>query len=272
MRNLFFILLFTTQFINAQTFVKSISLNKIPNCQIPQDLTINGHAYFYQDSKPDFNNPFTIYNEICEPARVIDLSSLSPKIEYYNKTETKDKNSGEWIVKSEKIYGNPFILYYTYNNFLGQSFRTFFSQTLFSDDDKFEFYVPTGIQKNRTIKESDNNGDGIIDTRETSDSYLFSGINVVSEDGNVLATFTTEGFLFIENSSSTIKINRIGNIYYFIIPTNDDNNPYAVYKLEKTDSNTNNPSLSRKEGDLNNDGNVDVADHVELSKIIMNQK
>ena len=120
MRNLLFILLFTTQFVNAQTFVKSISLslNKIPNRQIPQDLTINGHDYFYQDSEPDFNNPFTIYNEIYEPARVIDLSSLSPKIEYYNKTETKDKNSGEWIVKSENSNEKPFLLYYSYSNYL----------------------------------------------------------------------------------------------------------------------------------------------------------
>jgi hypothetical protein len=139
---------------------------------------------------------------------------------------------------------------------------------LFSNDEKFEFYVPTGIETYTDIEESDSNNDGVIDTRKTNNSYKFSGINVVSEDGDVIATFRAEGFKFIPEGHFNISV--AGDIIYFIFSTDDVNNPHALYKIEKPVY-TSGDSPSSILGDLNNDGKVNVADHVKLSDIIMDQ-
>ena len=263
MRKLFiFLLALSYQCVNAQTYVRSFK--DYPYAIIPQEFTIDNHSYYYSnDNQNDLNKPLNIYNEKYEIVRTIDLATLSPKINTLFKREKKNKE-GKWIVESEESNERPFLLSYQYSTG-STGILTFFSQTLFSDDEKFEFYVPTNIQENKTIREyKAYDKDDEIDKRETTVSYLFSGVNVVSEDGTVLATFRAEGFYF---KDSYITIRKTGNLFYFIFSTNDENNPYALYKVEKY----NNHALVRKEGDLNNDNKVDVADHVELSKIIMNQ-
>lgn len=45
-----------------------------------------------------------------------------------------------------------------------------------------------------------------------------------------------------------------------------------MFKIDKEWSNASNPIYTFKEGDVNKDGKVNVADHVKLSEFIMNQK
>lgn len=248
---------------NAQTFLKTFK--DYPSSRIPQEFTTKGNFYFYSDNN-NTKTKLPIYNERYELVRVIDVPGR--KIIWGKKTEKKDKSSGVWYIDSEDIDERSF-LYYSHFNYIRHEngIRSFFTQTLFSNDDKFEFFVPIDIETTNTIQEYDSDKDGEIDTRRTTISHKFSGVNVISEDGDVLATFRADGFFFTDKRE--IRIETKGDNIYIIFTTDDENNPYALYKINRSGSND--PSLSRKEGDLTGDGKVDVADHVKLSEIIMNQ-
>ena len=64
------------------------------------------------------------------------------------------------------------------------------------------------------------------------------------------------------------SITKVDNTFYFLFSTSDESNPYALYKIEKTESNTSNPTISRKEGDVNDDGEVDATDITKLIEIL----
>lgn len=245
---------------SSQTFIKTISK---PNFyQIPKDLCLLGHIYFF-DSKEE--TAIKIYDEKFDLVKDFNSLSFLSKYNYVRKTERKDDESGDWIIEYDESAEKYLILNYQYDNYYGQSFsQCRFSQTLFSDDEKFEFYVPIDVEIQYQIEETDTN-------REYYTSIQFSGINVISEDGVVLATFKAEGFKFTDNWFGAIKFIRVDNLLYAIISTTDKENPYALYKLDREWSSASNPIQVYKEGDVNKDGDVNVADHVKLSDIIMNQ-
>jgi len=71
------------------------------------------------------------------------------------------------------------------------------TQTLFNTDEKYEYIrCKCTTYSDRLIGEEDRDGDGIADTRSFRSGYEYVGIEVVSEDGNVIASFDagdTEG-------------------------------------------------------------------------------
>ena len=228
--------------------------------QIPKDLCLLNHKYFFDNEE---NNAIKIYDEKYDLVKEFNNPSFLPKYKYIRKTEKKDNVSGDWFIDSDESEERLLYWTYMYNNFYGQSYgHCRFSQTLFSDDEKFEFYVPIDVDIQYPIEESNTR-------KEYYTSIQCSGMNVIAEDGTVLATFRAEGFKFAVNSD--IRFNRIDDTLYAFIPTNDKDNPYAMYKLDKEWSSASNPIQVYKEGDLNKDGEVNVADHVKLSSIIMDQ-
>ncbi len=64
------------------------------------------------------------------------------------------------------------------------------TQTLFNTDEKYEYIRRKyTTYSDRFIGEDDYDGDGITDTRSFRSGYEYVGIEVVSEDGNVIASF-----------------------------------------------------------------------------------
>ena len=252
-----FLLVFMPSLASSQTFIKMNNFNYM--AQIPKDLCLFNHKYFFDSNEII---AIKIYDEKYDLVKEFNNLSFLPKYNYIYKTERKDYESGNWILESEVSEERPLYWTYFYENYNGQSFYGCpVSQTLFSDDEKFEFYVPIDFDIQYPISESG------------SDRYYFtkiqcSGINVISEDGVVLATFIAEGFKF----TGQIEFRRVDDIIYAIFSTNDTDNPYAIYKVDKEWSSASNPAKAYKVGDVNNDGKVNVADHVRLSDIIMNQK
>ena len=251
---------------SSQTFIKTI--NNIPWAEIPKDLCFLGQKYFF-DYKVE--NVLKIYDEKYDLVKEITTSSFSTKYNYISKTERKDGASGDWFIENDESAEKYLYITYQYFNYYGQSYVDCpFSQTLFSDDEKFEFYVPIDVNLEYPVEESDVNNDGVVDKRVYSTSIQCSGINVISEDGVVLATFSAEGFKFAYKDNC-LKFTRVDNTIYAIIKTTDKEKPYAMYKLDNEWSSASNPIQVYKDGDVNKDGKVNVADHVKLSDIIMNK-
>ncbi len=235
--------------------------------EIPKDLCLLGHKYFFDYQE---ENAIKIYDENYDLVKEISNPSIFTKYNYIYKTEKKDFVSGEWIIENSGSREKYLYWTYLYDNYYGQSYGDcLFSQTLFSDDEKFEFYVPIDVDIVYPVEETDENGDGIVDKREYSTSIQSSGINVISEDGVVLATFRAEGFKFVCTGYNDLKFTRIDNTIYAFIKTTDAKNSYAMYKLDKEWSSASNLIQVYKEGDLNKDGKVNVADVVKLLDIIL---
>ncbi len=261
------LLMFLPFLASSQTFIKTI--NNIKFSQIPKDLCLLGHKYFFDNNE---EKSIKIYDEKFDLVKDFNSFSFLPKYNYISKIEIKDDASGDWIIDDDRSAEKYLILKYQYDNYYGQNYAHCpFTQTLFSDDGKFEFYVPIDINIEYPVVETDENDDGIIDKRYYDTSIQFSGINVISEDGVILATFRAEGFKFSYDYSQHIKFIRVDNLLYAIISTTDKENSYAMYKLDKEWSSASNPIQVYKEGDVNKDGEVNVADHVKLSDIIMDQ-
>lgn len=249
---------------SAQTFIRT--LNNYSFAEIPKDLCLLNHKYFFpRDFFDSYQDRIKIYNEKFELVKEIDtnINLIFPKYNRYYKKEVKDPISGEWVIETESNTAQSAYLCYEFTNYNGQNYWGCpFSQTLFSDDETFEFYIPTDFETINTAYEINENA------RETYTFLKYKGVNVISETGEVLATFRANGFYF----TSSPNFNRVDDIIYAIFSTSDENNPYALYKVDKSWSSMSNPSFSGKQGDVNKDGEVNVADHVKLSEIIMNQK
>ena len=249
---------------SAQTFIRT--LKNYSFAEIPKDLCLLNHKYFFPyDTNQDSN--IKIYDAKFELVKEIDTktNSIFPKYNSYYKKEVKDPVSGDWVVETESNTETSAYFCYSFCNYNGQNnYGCPFSQTLFSDDEKFEFYIPIDFETIQTVNEINS------DTRETNTSLKFKGINVISETGEVLATFRANEFYFY-TGFPVIQFNRVDNIIYAVFSTSDENNPYALYKVDRSWSSMSNPSFSGEQGDVNKDGAVNIADHVELSKIILNQ-
>ncbi len=99
--------------------------------------------------------------------------------------------TGEWETVSEKSgecreFTNLFFEDYDENSHPDQDF--YVSQTLFNEDEKFEYLAPYGDVSEHIEEGSDRDGDGIVDTRYISQDFERKGYNVMSEDGTVLQT------------------------------------------------------------------------------------
>ncbi len=111
--------------------------------------------------------------------------------------EYEEHYTGEWetVEKDSYKYGNITELFfedYDENSYPDQNFCI--SQTLFNDDENFEYIVPaySGVTEDVT-NVSDRDGDGIDDRQTIVRHPERSGFNVVSEDGTVLYSIDATG-------------------------------------------------------------------------------
>ena len=98
------------------------------------------------------------------------------------------------------------------------------TQTLFNADAKYEYLRDKRVSySDRITYENDNDGDGIVDYRTISSGYDFAGYEVVSEDGNVIASFDVDDvdgkYLILWGGKRYLGFNVYGdnNGYSFLI-------------------------------------------------------
>lgn len=121
----------------------------------------------------------------------------------------------------------------------------YISQTLFNDDEKYEYIVPFADESVSSMWWNDRNNDGTIDYYNKNYGEPVAGFNVVSEDGSILHTVKYDNDFVAEEYNmyykdiccDVIKIN--GKIYIevrgFVINENDytQKNAILIFALDK---------------------------------------
>lgn len=100
------------------------------------------------------------------------------------------------------------------------------TQNIFNTDGKYEYlrYKYT-TYSNRLVGENDTDGDGITDVRAFESGYECVGLEVVSEDGNVIASFVDIGDI------SADLILWEGKRYLGFSVYGEDNDSYQIYEI-----------------------------------------
>lgn len=235
--SLYALALFASLVMDAQTTYVGM-VQSMPFYWIPKDLTIDNHIYFFShDYSVEDGNNFHIYNENLETVR--DINVITPSYTYTLKIEEKDPITGEWRTVSEETKNTRAMLtnrikYTNYDTETSHNSDLGITQSLFSDDEKFEFYIPVPDPSSVDVYEYDSDGDNVNDRRETTIGGNTKYINVISEDGDVIATVTPPDGYTISPPS---YIAKMGGKFYLICWTrNGTEGGYGFYRIEKGNS------------------------------------
>lgn len=152
----------------------------------------NGDVYMYL-----IGYDYSMYDERVIGAFVLSGETLKIQPITYQRTgewEVVDTDEYEYTDYMEEIWD---MQNYDENLFYELEGDIIATQTLFNTDEKYEYIrCKCTTYSDRLIGEEDRDGDGIADTRSFRSGYEYVGIEVVSEDGNVIASFDagdTEG-------------------------------------------------------------------------------
>ena len=137
--------------------------------------------------------------------------------------------NGQWVDTSSSgssmIYDRVHCNYYDYDE-SGESTNCDFTQTLFNNDEKYEYIVPVVDPSVDVVAyESDYNGDGVADYRTVNQGAI-TGLKVINEDGTVLTT--------LEGNQISLRVCKYGNKFYLITTSQDPaSTTYNFYALDK---------------------------------------
>ena len=135
--------------------------------------------------------------------------------------EWETVNSSSWEDSGmQKLYFED----YDDNSHPDQGFLL--SQTLFNDDDKFEYVVCSYVAEDRINGEYDRDDDGMIDERNVEHGWKVTGYDIMSEDGTVLFSIESDKY-FDWGESGVIKLN---GKYYFLLTDGDETDFYKIDK------------------------------------------
>lgn len=145
----------------------------------------NGDVYMYL-----IGYDYSMYDERVIGAFVLSGETLKIQPITYQRTgewEVVDTDEYEYHDYMEEIWD---MLNFDENLFYELEGDIIVTQTLFNTDEKYEYIrFKYTTYSDRFIGEDDYDGDGITDTRSFRSGYEYVGIEVVSEDGNVIASF-----------------------------------------------------------------------------------
>lgn len=140
--------------------------------------------------------------------------------------------TGEWEITDESEYTNEYYLDVIWNSCdldnydnREQGLPLLVTQTFFNTDAKYEYLRYKYVETHSIEDEADTDSDGIIDKRYVRDGYKCVGIEVVSEDGNVLTSFDV-GEIY------SPEILLWGGKRYIILESDTDG--YIIYEINPT--------------------------------------
>lgn len=122
------------------------------------------------------------------------------------------------------------IRYVDYDDVTSSNQEFIFSQTLFNDDEDFEFIVPTYNTVTGNIND-DKNGDGFIDEDDFT-YYKVTGFDIVSEGGNVLHNIKVD--IDAINYDNHLTIMKLNGKIYLVVKCNSE---IVFYRIEKSSVN-----------------------------------
>lgn len=152
---------------------------------------------------------------------------------YLHQHEYRLTYTGEWETVSEgSSEGESGVMSFDFQDYDEASYtdRSFsLSQTLFNDDEKFEYIVPAYGELTTYIYGGyDRDGDGEIDHRTVQQSNAMVGFKVVSEDGTTLQTVTFE-----DGGNGEIEsVMRLNGKYYLVVYVYGSDS-YVFYKIDR---------------------------------------
>ena len=127
----------------------------------------------------------------------------------------------------EKTDKPVIICYVDYDDAASQDQEFIFSQTLFNNDELFEYIVPTYDTVTGNIS-LDKNGDGIVDENDAT-YYKVTGLDIVQEGGNVLQSMSVDlDAISFDNHLTIMKLN---GKYYLVFRCNSE---MVFYRIEKS--------------------------------------
>lgn len=228
---------------------------------IPTTYTQNGKVLFFTVDEIPYNSyesssygKFTVYDEdfrevkkISAPAEVYKQYSLVKRraavtdpftgvLTYTREWETTRENESEY----EWRYCRQLSLCTEVDFGIAETHdgqRLFLTQTLFNEDDKFEYLYETIEVKETSKYERDRDGDGVIDEITTSYMAVESGLEIRQDDGTVL--FRHDYADIINVMSTDVALYRVGGKTYLVVFESGYDNPdegqsysYTVYSID----------------------------------------
>ena len=131
-----------------------------------------------------------------------------------NMVSVSYKHTGDWeTVETYEYRADTSIKKIEFEDYDDNSYpdnRFIVSQTLFKNDEKFEYLTPAYKSEERISGEYDSDGDGTSDGRTVEHGWSFIGYKVLNEDGETILELDVEGSAYIIDEH-IIKLN--GNLY-----------------------------------------------------------
>lgn len=282
---------------SAQTFELEYEIYLIPSI-----MTKTGDSYFYSYNKKD--RKFTIYDSEFKilKSHIINAAATSYServVKHIRKMDPDTKQFlSDWTLVEDQIREYSDYLYPTSFRYCNEenitSGKFYLSQTLFDDDNEFEFIlphheiIPIDVKSTDYYNEHSSGNSTIIDQQSSDEfwkDYGATGYSSVWDDvagKNIIQLEKEEyyGGIFFSDQCDIVSMDGAikGTLPCYSIDsmTPDVIFLYKGYFYIRKDNkmirlNSTNKEPSKIRGDLNADGKVNVADHVELSKIILNQ-
>lgn len=164
---------------------------------VPDKFSFNNKGSFFfrnydEDSKIE---TISFYNSDIQETAHFDLKKEDILCGYELRRErlqdAEGKYTGKWVETRSNWYDDyQSIAYYDVSSDSDYGLSLYFSQTLFNNDEKFEYIVPVygEIEKDKYTNKNDRDGDGEIDEIVESYSAKRIGFDVVNQDGNVICS------------------------------------------------------------------------------------
>ena len=115
------------------------------------------------------------------------------------------------------------------------------TQTLFNDDDEYEYIIPeTSIIRDRQIEE-DRDGDGEIDRITEDYDTHYTGFSIKSSNGQIMQTINIENGYYVDNALQLLQINEKTYLKAYVYPLEEQYGSYYIYYPIKPNSTGINP-------------------------------
>ena len=163
---------------------------------VPDKFAFNNKGSIYIENYDEDSRieTITFYNSDIQETSHFDIKRdklIRYSIHRERQQDAEGKYTGEWVEtrNNDDYDGYEHISYYDVSSNSDESFSLYFSQTLFNNDEKYEYIVPVyGEFEKNYSNEYDRDYDGEIDeTYEYYDAKRI-GFDVVNQDGNLLCS------------------------------------------------------------------------------------
>ncbi len=167
------------------------------------------------------------------------ISGTTAKFQYID-----NKQTGEWVVSESETRESESFNYTTtishvvnIDDDLAHELERplIVTQNIFNTDEKYEYIKDKyTTYSNRLVGEEDTDGDGITDVRAFESGREYAGFEIVSEDGNVIASFNATD----DNYGSLTLIQWEGKRYLGFSVYDDDEGSenFHIYKINPNGS------------------------------------